>query len=210
MEIPADELEIVEGEVQAKALPQRKMAVGEVVKRAGSVIEGHGKWLAGGDVLDKEKYGNPSTTYSFSTHAAEVEVDVETGLVTVLQICCGHDPGRVINRLGAEGQVEGGAVQGMSFAMMEGLAPLEGHLRGKNFHDYLIATSMDVPPIEHDFFESMDPYGPYGAKGLAEVAINPITAAICNAVYHATGGARIRSLPVSPERVLEAIEEARK
>ena len=210
MEIPADELEIVEGEVQAKALPQRKMAVGEVVKRAGSVIEGHGKWLAGGDVLDKEKYGNPSTTYSFSTHAAEVEVDVETGLVTVLQICCGHDPGRVINRLGAEGQVEGGAVQGMSFAMMEGLAPLEGHLRGRNFHDYLIATSMDVPPIEHDFFESMDPYGPYGAKGLAEVAINPITAAICNAVYHATGGARIHSLPISPERVLEAIEEARK
>ena len=93
--------------------------------------------------------------------------------------------------MGAEGQVEGGAVQGMSFAMMEGLAPLEGHLRGKNFHDYLIATSMDVPPIEHDFFESMDPYGPYGAKGLAEVAINPITAAICNAIYHATGGARI-------------------
>ena len=210
MEIPADELEIIEGEVRAKALPERKMTVGEVVRRAGSVIEGNGKWLAGGDVLDKEKYGNPSTTYSFSTHAAEVEVDMETGIVTVLQVCCGHDPGRVINRLGAEGQVEGGAVQGMSFAMMEGLAPLEGHLRGKNFHDYLIATSMDVPPIEHDFFESMDPYGPYGAKGLAEVAINPITAAICNAIYHATGGARIHSLPISPERVLEAIEEARK
>ena len=115
----------------------------------------------------------------------------------------------MINRLGAEGQVEGGVVQGMSFAMMEGLAPLEGHLRGRNFHDYLIATSMDAPPIEHDFFESMDPYGPYGAKGLAEVAINPITAAICNAIYHATGGARIRTLPVTPERVLEAIEEAR-
>ena len=210
MEIPADELEIVAGEVRAKALPKRKMAVGEVVRRAGSVIEGEGKWLAGGDVLDKEKYGNPSTTYSFSTHGAEVEVDMETGVVTVLGVCCGHDPGRVINRLGAEGQVEGGVVQGMSYAMMEGLAPLEGHLRGRNFHDYLIATSMDAPPIEHDFFESMDPYGPYGAKGLAEVAINPITAAICNAVYHATGGARIRTLPLTPERVLEAIEEARK
>ena len=208
MEIPADELEIVEGEVRAKALPGRKMAVGEVVRRVGSVVEGEGKWLAGGDVLDKEKYGNPSTTYSFSTHGAEVEVDMETGVVTVLQVCCGHDPGRVINRLGAEGQVEGGVVQGMSYAMMEGLAPLEGRLRGRNFHDYLIATSMDAPPIEHDFFESMDPYGPYGAKGLAEVAINPITAAICNAVYHATGGARIRTLPVTPERVLEAIEEA--
>ncbi len=210
MEIPADELDIVEGEIQAKALPERRMSVGEVVKRGGRIIEGHGKWLAGGDVLDKEKYGNPSTTYSFSTHAAEVEVDMETGIVSVLQICCGHDPGRVINRLGAEGQVEGGAVQGMSYAMMEALAPLEGHLRGRNFHDYLIATSMDAPPIAHDFFESMDPYGPYGAKGLAEVAINPITAAICNAIYHATGGARIRSLPISPERVLEAIDEARK
>ena len=100
---------------------------------------------------------------------------METGVVTVLRICCGHDPGRVINRLGAEGQVEGGAVQGMSFAMMENLAPVEGRLRGTNFHDYLMATSMDAPPIEHDFFESMDPHGPFGAKGLAEVAINPIS-----------------------------------
>ena len=65
---------------------------------------------------------------------------------------------------------------------------------------------MDIPPVEHEFFESMDPHGPYGAKGLAEVAINPITAAICNAIYHATGGARIHTLPISPERVLEAIE----
>ncbi len=210
MEIPAEELDVVEGEVRAKALPERKMSIGEVVRGAGRVIEGNGKWLAGGEVLDAQKYGNPSTTYSFSTHAAEVEVDMETGIVRVLQICCGHDPGRVINRLGAEGQVEGGAVQGMSYAMMESLAPLEGHLRGKNFHDYLIATSMDAPPIEHDFFESMDPHGPYGAKGLAEVAINPITAAICNAIYHATGGARIRTLPITPERVLEAIEQARK
>ncbi len=210
MEIPAEELDILDGEVRARALPGRKVPVSEVVRGAGGLIEGRGKWLAGGDVLDKEKYGNPSTTYSFSTHAAEVEVDMETGVVNVVRICCGHDPGRVIHRLGAEGQVEGGAVQGMSYAMMEALAPQEGHLRGRNFHDYLIATSMDAPPIAHDFFESMDPYGPYGAKGLAEVAINPIAAAICNAIYHATGGARIRSLPITPERVLEAIEEARR
>ncbi|HBK79942.1 MAG TPA: 4-hydroxybenzoyl-CoA reductase [Nitrospinae bacterium] len=209
MEIPASDLEIVEGEVMAKSLSDRSMPVGEVVRKAGSIIEGSGKWLAGGDVLDDQKYGNPSTTYSFSTHAAEVDVDMETGVVTVLQICAGHDPGRVINRLGAEGQVEGGVVQGMSYSMMEGLAPDAGHVRGRNFHDYLIATSMDIPPVEHEFFESMDPHGPYGAKGLAEVAINPITAAICNAIYHATGGARIHSLPISPERVLEAIDEVR-
>jgi CO/xanthine dehydrogenase Mo-binding subunit len=208
MEIPVSDLEIVEGEVKAKSLPGRKMPVGEVARKAGNVIEGEGKWLAGGDVLDDQKYGNPSTTYSFSTHAAEVEVDMETGVVAVLQIRAGHDPGRVINRLGAEGQVEGGAVQGMSYSMLEGLSPDAGHLRGRNFHDYLIATSMDIPPVEHDFFESMDPHGPFGAKGLAEVAINPITAAICNAIYHATGGARIRTLPISPERVLEAIEDA--
>ena len=210
MEIPAEELEIAEGGVQAKALPERRMPVSEVVRRAGGAVEGSGKWLAGGVVPDGDKYGNASTTYSFSTHAAEVDVDLETGVVSVLRICCGHDPGRVINRLGAEGQVEGGAVQGMSYAMMENLAPADGYLRGTNFHDYLIATSMDAPPIEHDFFESMDPHGPFGAKGLAEVAINPISAAICNAVYHATGGARVRSLPLTPERVLEAIEEARK
>ncbi len=210
MEIPASDLEIVEGEVKAKSLPDRKMPVGEVVRKAGSVIEGEGKWLAGGEVLDDQKYGNPSTTYSFSTHAAEVEVDMETGVVTVIKIYAGHDPGRVINRLGAEGQVEGGVIQGMSYSMLEGLSPDAGHVRARNFHDYLIATSMDAPRVEHDFFESMDPHGPFGAKGLAEVAINPITAAICNAIYHATGGARIRTLPITPERVLEAIEEAGK
>ncbi|MFL2932145.1 MAG: xanthine dehydrogenase family protein molybdopterin-binding subunit [bacterium] len=206
LEVPADQLQISGDEIQVASLPNRKIYLGELVKEKGDIIQGHGTWLAGGEVLDKDKYGNPSTTYSFSTHGAEVFVDMETGEVKVLNICCGHDPGRVINRLGAEGQVEGGTVQGMSYALMENLNHIEGSIQGNNFHNYLIATSMDIPDIQHDFFESMDPYGPYGAKGLAEVAINPITAAICNAIYNATGGARIRKLPITPEHVLEAIE----
>tara|TARA_A100001037_G_scaffold306208_1_gene349883 strand:- start:3049 stop:5334 length:2286 start_codon:yes stop_codon:yes gene_type:complete len=205
LEVSADQLHISNDEVIISSLPNRKISLVELVKKKGNVIKGSGTWLAGGEVLDENKYGNPSTTYSFSTHGAEVFVDIETGEVKVLKIFCGHDPGKVINRLGAEGQVEGGTVQGMSYALMENLNQIDGSIQGSNFHNYLIATSMDVPFIEHDFFESIDPYGPYGAKGLAEVAINPITAAICNAIYHATGGARIRKLPITPEHVLEAI-----
>lgn len=208
LETSPEEL-VVEGrEVSVKGFPGRRATVKEVVRAAGGLIRGAGTWLAGGEVLDKKKYGNPSTTYSFATHAAEVEVDTETGIVTVLRVAAGHDPGRVINRLGAEGQVEGGAVQAMSFCLMEGLSPQEGRIRGANFHDYLIATSLDAPPIEHQFFETIDPHGPYGAKGLAETAINPTAAAIANAIFHATG-ARISTLPLTPERVLEAIEAAR-
>ena len=207
LEAAPEEL-VVEGrEISVKGLPDRRASVGEVVRNAGGLIQGEGTWLAGGEVLDKNKFGNPSTTYSFSTHGAEVEVDAETGIVTVLRLVAGHDPGRVINRLGSEGQVEGGAVQAMSFCMMEGLAPEACRIRGANFHDYLMATSMDAPPVDHAFFETIDPHGPYGAKGLAETAINPTSAAIANAIFHAVG-ARVRSLPITPERMLEAIEEA--
>ncbi|MEE9274682.1 MAG: xanthine dehydrogenase family protein molybdopterin-binding subunit [bacterium] len=209
LEAAPEELVIEGREIAVQGLPERRVTVSEVVQKAGGLIEGSGVWLAGGEPLDNKKYGNPSTTYSFSTHAAEVEVDTETGIVTVLRLAAGHDPGRVINRMGAEGQVEGGAIQAMSYCLMEGLAPLEGHIRATNFHDYLIATSMDAPPVEHAFFETIDPHGPYGAKGLAETAINPTSAAIANAIFHATG-ARVRSLPITPERMLAAIDEARK
>ena len=79
---------------------------------------------------------------------------------------------------------------------------------GANFHDYLIATYLDAPPVKYQFFETIDPHGPYGAKGLAETAINPTAAAIANAIFHATG-ARISTLPFTPERVLAAIEAAK-
>ena len=208
LEAAPEQLAVEGREIAVKGFPGRRTTVKEVVQAAGGLIQGRGTWLAGGEVLDKKKYGNPSTTYSFATHAAEVEVDLETGIVTVLRVTAGHDPGRVINRLGSEGQVEGGAVQAMSFCLMEGLSPRDGRIRGANFHDYLIATSLDAPPVEHQFFETIDPHGPYGAKGLAETAINPTAAAIANAIFHATG-ARIRTLPFTPERVLEAIEAAK-
>jgi CO/xanthine dehydrogenase Mo-binding subunit len=208
LEAAPEELVIEGREISVQGFPARKTTVKEVVRAAGGVIEGSGTWYAGGEVLDAQKYGSPSTTYSFATQAVEVEVDMETGVVTVLKVAAGHDPGRVINRLGSEGQVEGGAIQAMSYCLMENLSPEKGRIRAGNFHDYLIATSLDVPPVEHEFFETIDPHGPYGAKGLAETAINPTAAAIGNAIFHATG-ARLRSLPFTPERVLAAIDEVR-
>jgi putative selenate reductase molybdopterin-binding subunit len=147
-------------------------------------------------------------TYSFACHAAEVEVDLETGEVKVLKIAAAHDLGRVINRLGAEGQVEGGAIQAMGLALSEQLIQRDGKIVNPNFVDYRIPSSLDAPPIEVAFVETIDPHGPHGAKGLAETAINPIAAAIANAVFHATG-VRVRSLPITAEKILAGLAELR-
>ena len=204
LEVSSEQLSIQGQVIFVKGYPEHRVNVKEVVRKQGGTIEGKGTWLAGGEVPNEKMYGNPSTTYSFATHAAEVEVDMETGTVKVLNLVAGHDLGRVINRFGAEGQVDGGLIQGMGYCLTEDLKPSEGKILGNNFHEYLIPTSMDIPNIEMEFFETIDPYGPYGAKGLAETAINPTAAAISNAVSHAIG-AKIKHLPLAPELILKAI-----
>jgi putative selenate reductase molybdopterin-binding subunit len=143
-------------------------------------------------------------TYSFACHAAEVEVDPETGEVKVLKIAAVHDLGRVINRLGAEGQVEGGAIQSLGLALCEQLIQRDGRILNPNFVDYRIPSSNDAPPIEVGFVETIDPHGPYGAKGMAETAINPTAAAIANAIFHATG-VRVRDLPITAEKIVAGL-----
>jgi CO/xanthine dehydrogenase Mo-binding subunit len=151
------------------------------------------------------KYGNQTMTYSFACHAAEVEVDVETGKVRVLKVVAAHDLGRVINRLGAEGQIEGGVTQGIGFALAEELIRKDGVIQNPSFLDYKIPSSLDAPlALEIHFVETIDPAGPHGAKGLAETAINPTAAAIANAVADALG-VRVRSVPMTAEKVLRAL-----
>ena len=172
-------------------------------------ILGRGSYTSDPGPMDpKRRYGNQTMTYSFACHAAEVEVDPGTGRVRVLRVVAAHDLGRVINRLGAEGQVEGGVTQGLGFALSEELKFQDGRIINPGFIDYKIPSSLDAPAIEAIFVETNDPYGPYGAKGMAETAINPTAAAIANAIFHATG-ARIRTLPMTPEKVRAAIREFR-
>jgi len=157
---------------------------------------------------DEKHMGNISPCYAFGTHVAEVEVDLDTGLVKVLRISAAHDVGRVINRLGIEGQVEGGIAQGMGYCLMEELKVADGRVLNPTFTDYKLCTTTDLPELNLSFIETHDPFGPHGAKGIGESPMIPVAAAIANAVYHATG-VRITELPLTPERVLTRLQQSR-
>ncbi|MEO7230982.1 MAG: molybdopterin cofactor-binding domain-containing protein, partial [Candidatus Limnocylindrales bacterium] len=119
-------------------------------------------------------------------------------------IVAAHDVGRAVNPLQVEGQIHGGVAQGIGLALMEAYVPG----RTENLHDYLIPTIGDVPPIECLLIEDPEPSGPYGAKGVGEPALVPTAPAILGAIRHATG-ARIATVPATPEVVLAAIRAAR-
>ncbi|TAK00673.1 MAG: 2Fe-2S iron-sulfur cluster binding domain-containing protein [Chloroflexota bacterium] len=150
--------------------------------------------------LDTDGQGVPYETYAFGAQLAVVEVDVELGTTRVLRIVAAHDVGRAINPTQVEGQIHGGIAQGLGLALMEAYVPG----RTENLHDYLIPTVGDVPEIEIILVEDPQPSGPYGAKGVGEPALVPTAPAILGAIHAATG-ARITTLPATPDRVLAAI-----
>jgi CO/xanthine dehydrogenase Mo-binding subunit len=115
---------------------------------------------------------------------------------------------RVINPLAAEGQVEGAVAQGLGYALTEEVAFKEGTIANPSFLEYKLPTACDTFQPEIIFIESNEPHGPFGAKGVAEPGLIPTAPAIANAIYHATG-ARITSLPITPDKVLSALEEQR-
>jgi CO/xanthine dehydrogenase Mo-binding subunit/aerobic-type carbon monoxide dehydrogenase small subunit (CoxS/CutS family) len=149
---------------------------------------------------DANGQGVPYATYAFAAQIAVVEVDVELGTTRVLRIHAAHDVGRALNPIQVEGQIEGGAVQGLGLALMEEYVPG----RTENLHDYLIPTVGDAPHIECILVEDPEPLGPYGAKGVGEPGLIPTAPAILGAIEHATG-VRMRRVPVLPHRLREAI-----
>ena len=138
--------------------------------------------------------------YGFGAHMVEIEVDTELGTVKVLKITAAHDVGRAINPTLVEGQIEGGAAQGLGMALMEEFHPG----RGENLHDYLIPSAGDMPPVESILIEDPSSAGPYGAKGIGEHSMIPTAPAIFNAIHDATG-VRVRRAPATPDRVRAAI-----
>ncbi len=145
----------------------------------------------------------------FAAVFVEVEVDTETGLVRVLRIVEAVDCGQVVNPQMAEGQVEGAALQSLGYALYERM-PFDGQgrMQFRSFRDYTIASATDAPELTTILVPTHEPTGPFGAKAIAEIPINGPAPAIANAVAHATG-VRIREIPLTPERVLAALEEAR-
>jgi CO/xanthine dehydrogenase Mo-binding subunit len=185
-------------------IPFAKMVRSKHFRPDGDVILARGWYEPPTERQDKEFRGNISATYGFATQAVEVEVDTETGEITVLKIAAAHDVGRAINPMAVEGQIHGGVSMGLGYALYEELMVEEGKVLNPNFADYALPTAMDMPPIESIIIETDDPAGPFGAKGMAEPACIPTAPAIANAVYDAVG-VRIRDLPITPEKVLKAL-----
>src|SRR6266516_4635869 len=141
----------------------------------------------------------------FAAQGAEVEVDTETGVVRVLKAVSAVDAGRVINPITAEGQIEGGATQALGYGVCEEMVYDEkGALLTTNLSDYRIYSAPDMPEMQSYLVETHDPFGPFGAKAIAEIPIDGMAPAVANAVADALG-IRLRQIPLTPERVLHAI-----
>jgi xanthine dehydrogenase molybdenum-binding subunit len=206
-----EDLDMKDGKIFRKGEPEEWIPFAKMVRSKhfrpdGDVILAKGWYEPPTERQDKEFRGNISATYGFAAQAVEVEVDMETGEVTVLKIAAAHDVGRAINPMAVEGQIHGGVSMGLGYGLYEELVVQEGEVLNPNFADYALPTALDMPPIESIIIETDDPAGPFGAKGMAEPACIPTAPAIVNAVYDAVG-VRIRDLPITPEKVLNALKE---
>jgi len=150
--------------------------------------------------------GNPCPTYTFGTQIAEVEVDTDTGQVTVIRVVAAHDVGKAINPMAIEGQLEGSISQGIGFALTERVIWEKGVVKNPKLTDYNLPTTMDISKVISILIETNDPEGPFGAKGIGEAGLIPTAGAIANAIYDAIG-VRIRDLPITADKILDALEE---
>jgi xanthine dehydrogenase molybdenum-binding subunit len=196
--------------IYPKGSPSQGIPYDKVVRRlhfqsGGDLINGKGFYDPPTTLLNKDdSKGNVSAAYTFAGQAVEVEVDTETGQVEVINASLAHDIGKVINPVGLEGQIEGGAVMGLGYALFEETEIEDGRVVNPNYADYHLATSLDAPPMKIKMVETDDPEGPFGAKGIGECASIALAPAIANAIYDATG-VRIFSLPMTPEKVYRKI-----
>jgi 4-hydroxybenzoyl-CoA reductase subunit alpha len=145
----------------------------------------------------------PSMAYSYAAVAAEVDVDEDTGLVTVERVWVAHDCGYALNRLACEGQVQGAVWMGLGQALSEEIRYFNGLPYGPNMLDYRVPTIVESPHIEVKLIESIDPNGPFGAKEASEGALAAVIPAVANAIADAIG-LRIKETPLTPDRVIAA------
>ncbi len=194
---------------EGKSVTVADVARARLFRHNGAPIVGSGSFDADSVLPDSTRFGNESGAYNYGVQAAEVHVDPETGQVRVLNFVIASDCGTVIYPMGAEGQVEGGLAQGIGYALTEGLQFDEGRPVNPNFSDYRIPSMRDMPPLKYAFADSYEPTGPFGAKGLGELNMDPTAAVINNAIFDAVG-VRVKNLPITPEKILKALQDKEK
>jgi xanthine dehydrogenase YagR molybdenum-binding subunit len=200
LELPEDQLRYEKGTVISKKDPTKKITISDIIGKMGERVL----------VTTGTRNPNPEgyAINSFGAQFADLEVDIETGKVRVIKIAAAYDVGRVLNMKTAENQVHGGVMQGLSFALMEQrlIDQQTGKVLTTNYHDYKIPTIKDTPEIEVYIVSDADTLiSSVGAKGIGEPAIIPTAGAIANAVYNAIG-VRVKSLPITPDKVLTALQ----
>jgi CO/xanthine dehydrogenase Mo-binding subunit len=202
--VPPDHVRLREGRVERR---DGGGAIGlDAVAHA--LRERDGQWAFRGyfdpqtTPLDQDGQGAPYQTYAFATQLVQLHVNRRTGEVRVRRVIAAHDLGRALNPQAAEGQIEGGVVMGLGFALTEEYVPG----RTLNFSTYLIPTALEVPEVLSILVETGDPFGPFGAKGVGEPAMIATAPAVLNAISRAIG-VRLWRLPATPERVFRAMQE---
>jgi CO/xanthine dehydrogenase Mo-binding subunit len=202
LEIAPEDLEIADGEVLPVGAPGRAVAVADLASKVLSF---------GSSYAPVEGYGGVAQTTrapSAAAHLSHVRVDRETGAVTLLRHVIAQDVGRALNPDLVEGQLLGGATQGLGWALFEGLAyDDDGQLRTGSFVEYAVPTIDTVPPIDLEVVEVPAPDGPFGAKGIGEAPVVAVPAAVANAIA-AAAGVRLRELPMTPQRVWDALNRS--
>jgi 4-hydroxybenzoyl-CoA reductase subunit alpha len=198
------DLDIKDHWVHLADRPERGVSYFDVVKDAirgddGEAIIGRGHYTPHGK-------GMVSPAYSFGVQAVEVDVDTETGQVRLIDATTAHESGTVINPIGLEGQLEGAFSMAAGYALTEDMQMRDGKLVANNFRDYKLLLAPDMPKMHILEIDTHEPEGPFGAKEAGEGLTNPTAGAIANAVYNAVG-VRITDLPITPEKVLRALEE---
>ena len=200
LSVPADQLEAKESRIYPKANPSTKgLSFKEVLEYAQSQNWGTAVGTASGSA--------PACPPHFVVTFVEVEVDTMTGEVKVMRAAHCADVGTPIIPSGVRGQLIGGLAMGMGFALTEGVIhdQVDGRILNHDFRDYKLITPLDMPQVTTFLANTWEPTGPFGAKGIGEGALNPVAAAVYNAVYNATG-ARIYDMPITPEKILRALK----
>jgi CO/xanthine dehydrogenase Mo-binding subunit len=211
LEADAEDLILKDRKIYVKGVPGNALALDKVVKACAAdgiplyhVAQFNAPFR---ELIDfKTGQGQVFPDFTFGSHAVEVAVDLETGKVRVLKLISCFDVGQAINPLSAEGQLEGGAIYGLGYALTEKVILDRGLTLTPSFSEYLIHTAMDAPDVQTIMIESGDGAGPFGAKGVGEPSCVPIAPAVVNAVCDAIG-VRIFDLPLTPEKILKALKK---
>ena len=213
LKVDEEELALADGEVFVRSDSSKRVTIAAAAQAAmssaagpivGTSSEGREQEILAHGEEQAERVDAPS----FASHIAQISVDPETGMITVERYYTAQDVGKALNQLSCKGQIEGGVVFGLGYALTEEVLSDNGQNLNANLWEYLLPTAPHVPELTVDIVEVPSTYGPFGAKGIGETPCIPVAPAIANALEDAIG-VRVTEAPLTPERVLAAIREQR-